>query len=203
MNKQQEPIRFKRDGYDFIIKKYKKVGDKLKGMNEAKVFVDNGKHYKNHGVDLTEVLDFQIFKDGKEIAVKDYAFDTKTRVAGVIIYDEKVLLIYREKEGRKYYVYPGGHLKTGETPEEGMKREILEETNLNIYDKEVKELVEVHAEGFALEKYYLVKLAKLNSQVFDTNPEDSKEVSDLIWVSLSDAKNLEHLYPREIISQIV
>lgn len=57
---------------------------------------------------------------------------TKNRVTGVIIRDGKILLIHRFKNGKEYWVFPGGGVESGETLEEGLHREILEETNLKI-----------------------------------------------------------------------
>ena len=43
-----------------------------------------------------------------------------------------VLLIHRWKDGREYYVLPGGKIEDGETPAEACAREALEETGLQV-----------------------------------------------------------------------
>lgn len=51
----------------------------------------------------------------------------------VIIQNNKnLLLIHRYKNGKAYYVLPGGHQQPGETSEQTLLREIKEETNLDI-----------------------------------------------------------------------
>lgn len=54
---------------------------------------------------------------------------------GAIIFnpDGKILLCKSHKWQNKY-VTPGGHIELGEKMEDALKREILEETGLNIYD---------------------------------------------------------------------
>lgn len=47
-----------------------------------------------------------------------------------IVEDERVLLIFHKK--LKKWLPPGGHLNPNETPPEGAKREVLEETGLEI-----------------------------------------------------------------------
>ena len=47
-----------------------------------------------------------------------------------IFHEEKVLLHFHEKLGR--WLPPGGHLELGETPPEAARREVLEETGLEI-----------------------------------------------------------------------
>ena len=49
----------------------------------------------------------------------------------LILDNDKVLLIHRFKDGREYFVLPGGHIEDGETEEETLIREIKEETNLD------------------------------------------------------------------------
>lgn len=60
----------------------------------------------------------------------------KDRAAGILIEDEKVLLIHRtrERDGaiREYYVVPGGGIEEGETIEEATKREVKEETGIDV-----------------------------------------------------------------------
>jgi len=54
------------------------------------------------------------------------------RVALVILLDGKLLLALHEKEGRSYWVFPGGRVQYGETLEACGRRELMEETNLRI-----------------------------------------------------------------------
>jgi 8-oxo-dGTP pyrophosphatase MutT (NUDIX family) len=56
------------------------------------------------------------------------------RYQGAIIKDHHILLIkHREHEtGRAYWIFPGGGIEPGESEEGCVKREMKEETNLNI-----------------------------------------------------------------------
>jgi len=56
----------------------------------------------------------------------------RIRVAAVIVEDESILLVRHVKDGRSYWLLPGGGLDYGESLEEGLRRELLEEANLNI-----------------------------------------------------------------------
>lgn len=56
----------------------------------------------------------------------------RVRVAGILIEDDKVLLIEHTKNDRSYWLLPGGGVDWGESIEEAVKREFLEETNLAV-----------------------------------------------------------------------
>jgi len=51
----------------------------------------------------------------------------RNRASVVIVENNKVALIRRVREGLVYYVFPGGGIENGETPEEASKREAFEE----------------------------------------------------------------------------
>ena len=55
-----------------------------------------------------------------------------TRYEGVIVQDDKILLIrhLHHDSGRTYWLFPGGGKETGETEEDCLRREMMEETNL-------------------------------------------------------------------------
>jgi ADP-ribose pyrophosphatase YjhB (NUDIX family) len=56
---------------------------------------------------------------------------------GIILKDNMVLVMYRKKDGEEYYVFPGGHMREGETPLETAVREIEEETTIKVRDMEL------------------------------------------------------------------
>ncbi len=55
---------------------------------------------------------------------------TGIRAVAVIVKNNKVALIHRKKEGKDYWVFPGGGVEEGETPEEAVIREVHEELSL-------------------------------------------------------------------------
>jgi ADP-ribose pyrophosphatase YjhB (NUDIX family) len=48
------------------------------------------------------------------------------RVRGIIIKDEKIVLIERVKGDRTYYIFPGGGVEEGETILQALHREMTE-----------------------------------------------------------------------------
>jgi 8-oxo-dGTP diphosphatase len=54
----------------------------------------------------------------------------KARAAIILIQHNKIALIERYRAGRHYFVFPGGKIKTAETPAIAAKREALEELGL-------------------------------------------------------------------------
>ena len=56
----------------------------------------------------------------------------RDRSSVVIIENMKVILIQRNWDGSIYYVFPGGGIENGETPEAGAKREALEELGVEV-----------------------------------------------------------------------
>jgi ADP-ribose pyrophosphatase YjhB (NUDIX family) len=64
--------------------------------------------------------------------------DTKN-VAKVVMFDGDKVLLLKRKKNQKHpgkWDLPGGHIIAGEDWEPGAKREVEEETNLKIVDKE-------------------------------------------------------------------
>ena len=66
----------------------------------------------------------------------------RDRGSVVLIENNKVGLIKRIREGTVYYVFPGGGIEEGETPEAGAKREAFEELGVNVKVNECMAKVE-------------------------------------------------------------
>ena len=56
----------------------------------------------------------------------------RIRVAACITEGERVLLVEHAKNGRRYWLLPGGGLEQGETIHAALRRELIEETGLTI-----------------------------------------------------------------------
>lgn len=74
-------------------------------------------------------------RDGKTTNVDVDQIVIEPRAYGIVIQDDKILLI-PERQG---YDLPGGGVEKGETLEEGLKRELFEETGIKV---EIEQLVE-------------------------------------------------------------
>ncbi len=73
----------------------------------------------------------------------------KIAVGGVIIRDNKILLTKRRDEPDKNkWAIPGGKLELNETLEEGLKREMKEETSLNVKIGKLLGIIEVINDSF-------------------------------------------------------
>lgn len=110
----------------------------------------------------------------------------KPRAAVIIIENDKIALIERFRSGRRYFVFPGGKIKTNESAAEAAVREAEEELGLNI--KIGKMVAEVWYLGTP--QYYFLG-ESINGQ-FGTgvgaelsSPKDSEKGSYLpVWVSV-------------------
>ena len=56
---------------------------------------------------------------------------------GIIIKDNKLVVMEREKNGRKYCTFPGGHVEENETNEECVVRELMEEFGIVVKPKKL------------------------------------------------------------------
>jgi len=107
-------------------------------------------------------------------------------VVGAVIFNPegKVLICRAPKWGNKYII-PGGHIETGETMEEALRREIREETRLSIYDIKLISL----KENIPLKKYhknqhfiFIDFICKTDSSKVILN----KEAQEYRWIDLQD-----------------
>lgn len=122
-----------------------------------------------------------------------------TRCQGAIIRDHQILLItHQERDtGRSYWVIPGGGLESGETPEQCTRREMQEETGLEV---QVIRLLfaEDEARG-SMQWHKLTYLCKIlsgdPSPGYEPEPESNARyvISAVGWFDLRDPQTWEPL----------
>lgn len=99
------------------------------------------------------------------------------------------ILLFRGRKWKNIYTMPGGHVEIGETLEQALKREIKEETGLEIYDIRFLCFQEfIFGKEFHKKRHFIFFdyccRARLGRIVLNS------EHSNYIWTSLSRALRL-------------
>lgn len=78
----------------------------------------------------------------------------RIRCRAIIIIDGKIVSMYRERDGRVYYTFPGGGMEGTETEVECVKREVIEEFGMVV---EPIKKVYTYENNISVEHFYLAK----------------------------------------------
>jgi|SRR5579872_3296349 len=126
-------------------------------------------------------------------------------VTAYIIHEQKVLLLYHPKFTK--WLPPGGHLEANETPIEGVRREVEEETGLQIAFITDEHIWHAHANASSFERPYLCLLENVPAHkdkpahqhidlIYLARPIGGRELSEqerdypLRWFSLDEVQKL-------------
>ncbi|GGA60727.1 NUDIX hydrolase [Ornithinibacillus halotolerans] len=127
----------------------------------------------------------------------------RDRGAVVIIENDKVALIKRERENSVYYVFPGGGVESekGETPIDAAKREAIEELGVEV--KINKLFSEVQFNGT---QYFF--LAETTNGLIGTgkgeeytNKERNRGTYEPMWIEINELTKMD-VRPKEVAEQI-
>jgi 8-oxo-dGTP pyrophosphatase MutT (NUDIX family) len=125
------------------------------------------------------------------------------RVSAVIIESEKILLVHRIKPNKDYFVLPGGSVEKNEDDVSALKREIKEETNLEIETDKL--LWEVNNE-YDERTQYIYLVSKYTGNLELGSPEKERQSVDnkyvLEWHDINDLKTVK-FFPSEIKTDIL
>ena len=119
------------------------------------------------------------------------------RASLILINDHgEVLLIERVKGDRHYWVFPGGSVEDGESLSEAAKREVLEETSIEL--KSLTPVFQIQNQGRM--KYYFLSHIGSATPVLGYGPEQQRRSASnqyiLRWVSFTELAMLP-LFPVE------
>ena len=118
---------------------------------------------------------------------------TNVRVSALVVNENKILLIHRFKNGDEYWVIPGGGVEDKESLEEALKREVREETSLDLVSFEL--LGSNKHEGH-LHYFYKCELAPGKPNIGGPELENSSKENIYIleWIPVKDIDSL-NIYP--------
>jgi len=109
-----------------------------------------------------------------------YYTNPKIVVGSVVAHEGRILLCRRAIEPRKdYWTLPAGYLEEHETPEDGARREAMEEATASIV---LEALLAVYSVP-RISQVQLMYRARLESPAFSAGPE-SQEVALFAWESI-------------------
>lgn len=111
-------------------------------------------------------------------------------VKAIIEKDGKILFMKRSEKYEylsESWDIPGGRLNFGEEPEEGLKREIKEETGLEL--EEIKQILDANT-VFKNEEKQIVRITYLCT-VKDGKHQLSQEHTELQWIPIKKLKKLQ------------
>ncbi|RAT08128.1 DNA mismatch repair protein MutT [Bacillus cereus] len=124
---------------------------------------------------------------------------TRNRGAAIIVQEGKIALIKRIREEETYYVFPGGGIEEGETPEEATRREIFEELGVHI---KVEHLI-AKVEYKGMEYYFN---ADIVGGVFGSGKAEEFEMKDRgiyipLWLPIYELEKV-NIKPYEVVESI-
>jgi 8-oxo-dGTP diphosphatase len=107
-------------------------------------------------------------------------------VGAIVVRDETLLMIRRDKEpGRGLWSVPGGHVETGEYLHDAVRREVREETGLDVETDHLVGILEILGDP-----HYVI-LDFLAHPTGEEAPRPSGDVSEARWVPFDDVTELE------------
>lgn len=135
------------------------------------------------------------------------------RAVGIILKGENILLIHRFHPGWQkgwYYVFPGGGVEDGETPEEAVIREIKEELSVDV---EIDRLLFVEHNPSSVrgnengrdEYFYLIREFEGEPELGGPEKERMHENDQFIleWIPIKNMSKMENLFPEKAKKKLI
>ncbi|MFN8388457.1 MAG: NUDIX domain-containing protein [Anaerolineales bacterium] len=126
----------------------------------------------------------------------------RTRAGVVLIEDNKVALIERHRAGLEYFVFPGGGVDEGESPEQAAVREAMEELGVEVVVKQkVAEIqIETSRQFYFLVERVAGEFGTGTGEEF-TDPSEGSYVP--IWMPIDELSQRGNVYPVELAKLVV
>lgn len=131
----------------------------------------------------------------------------RTRAGIILIEDGKVALIERHRAGLEYFVFPGGGVDEGETPDQAAVREAMEELGVEVV---IKQKVAVIHFGQSTQIYFLAEQvggefgSGTGEEYTDSDPNDPEEgIYIPVWMPIDELPQHEKVFPVDVAGLVV
>ncbi len=132
----------------------------------------------------------------------------RIRAGIVLIQDNKVALIERHRAGMDYFVFPGGGMDEGETPELAAVREAMEELGIEVAIQ--KKIAEIQFGQKSRQIYFLVEQTGgefgtgTGEEYTDSDPDNPEEgIYIPIWMPIEELPLYKNIYPARVSDLVV
>jgi 8-oxo-dGTP pyrophosphatase MutT (NUDIX family) len=129
--------------------------------------------------------------------------------AGIVLIEEnKVALIERHRAGLHYFVFPGGGVDEGESPEQAAIREAMEELGIEVAIKQ--KVAEIQIGRKSRQVYFLVEHTNgefgtgAGEEYTDSDPNDPEEgIYFPVWMPIDELLLHDKVYPVAVARLVV
>ena len=132
----------------------------------------------------------------------------RIRAGIVLIQDGNVALIERHRAGLNYYVFPGGGVDKGESPEEAAIRETMEELGVEVAIKQ--KVAVIHLGEKSRQIYFLVEQTGgefgtgIGEEYTDADPHSPEEgIYTPIWMPIEELSLHQDIHPADVAKLVV
>jgi 8-oxo-dGTP diphosphatase len=132
----------------------------------------------------------------------------RTRAGIVLIEGDKVALIERHRAGLDYFVFPGGGVDDGESPEQAAIRETMEELGIKVTIRQ--KLIEIQLGQNSRQIYFLVEQTGgefgtgIGEEYTDSDPNHPEEgIYIPIWMPIDELMLHQNIYPVDVAKLVV
>jgi len=132
----------------------------------------------------------------------------RTRAGIVLIHENKVALIERHRAGLDYFVFPGGGVDEGETPEQAAIREAMEELGIGVVI--IQKVAEIQFGPKSRQIYYLVEQtggefgSGTGEEYTDSDPDSPEEgIYIPIWMPIDELVLHQDIYPVGVVDLVL
>ena len=123
-------------------------------------------------------------------------------VGALIVNDENQILLARSVKWKDRFTLPGGHIELGETIEQALKREIMEEVGLKVEPVRLLLLQEaIYSEEFFKPKHFIFLDYLCKAETTEVEV-DHEEIQECVWVDPRKALEMNvDTFTRQTISK--
>lgn len=132
----------------------------------------------------------------------------RIRAGIVLLQENKVALIERHRAGLDYFVFPGGGVDEGESPEQAAIREAMEELGVEVAIRQ--KVADIQLGSKSRQVYFLVEQVGgefgtgIGEEYTDSDPNSPEEgIYIPVWMPIEELSLHENIYPADVAKMVL